>query len=139
MGKKERVGRVEGRAVIVMDSISYIGAEERGTIVISGSHGGTAAARYALAHPPFLAVFSDAGVGKENAGVIALEMLDDVGVAAAAVSHASARIGDGMDTWTCGVITHVNGPARALGLQAGQSVQEAIAGIEQTTTRRRRQ
>jgi uncharacterized protein YunC (DUF1805 family) len=127
--QKHSIGHAGGRAIIVMDSISYIGPEERGTIVVSGSHGGAAAARYALEQPPFLAVFNDAGVGKENAGIIALEMLETVGVAAAALSHESARIGDGMDAWACGVITHVNGPARALGLQPGQRVQEAIAGI----------
>ena len=65
-------------------------------------------------------------------------MLETAGAAAAAVSHESARIGDGMDTWTYGVIAHLNGPARVLGLQIGQSVQEAIAGIDNHKEKRRK-
>lgn len=115
--------------MVLLDSISYIGPAQRDQIVISGSHGGSAAARYALAEPPWLVLFNDAGVGKQQAGIVALAMLQAAGIAAAAVAHTSARIGDARDTWEHGIITHVNAAARALGLEAGQTVRAALAAL----------
>ncbi len=45
------------------------------------------------------------------------------------VSHMSAVIGDASDTLASGVISHVNGPAGALGLRAGQPLAEALRGL----------
>ena len=39
---------------------------------MSGSHGGISSAQYALAARPLIAVFNDAGVGKDEAGLAAL-------------------------------------------------------------------
>ena len=41
------------------------------------------------------AVFNDAGIGLDDAGIAGLSRLQSIGMAAVAVSHASARIGDG--------------------------------------------
>ena len=60
----------------VIDSISAVTLEMRGQIVVTGSHGGTIAAHLALAHPPGLAVFNDAGMGLGNAGIKVLEVLE---------------------------------------------------------------
>ena len=42
-------------------------------------------------------ILCDAGVGRERAGIGGLDYLDKLGVAAAAIGHRSARIGDGAD------------------------------------------
>lgn len=112
--------------VRVLDSIAELQPADRGHIVISGSHGGKSAADYALAHPPQLVVFNDAGVGKDGAGVIALEMLDAAGIGAVAVDHDSACIGDAMDTWRSGRLSHCNRLAGGLGCRTGDTVPAAV-------------
>jgi hypothetical protein len=59
-------------------------------------------------------------------GIAALAMLQARGVAAATVSHRSARIGDCQDTWEHGVLSHVNAAAQALGLAPGQALRDAM-------------
>lgn len=112
-----------------MDSISYIGESERGQIVISASHGGVASARYALDHPPYLTIFNDAGVGKDGAGIAALAILQEAGLAAAAIYHTSGRIGDVADMWVYGIIGHVNREALLLGLTKELTLQQAIRSL----------
>lgn len=60
--------------------------------------------------------FNDAGIGKERAGIVAVTY-----------SHNSARIGDAVDGFESGVVSAVNAAAAAAGLDAGQTVAEAVA------------
>jgi hypothetical protein len=115
--------------VVLLDSVTQVTPAHAGCVVITGSHGGLSAGRYASAVAARLYVFNDAGVGKDEAGIAALALLDGAGIAAVAVSHASARIGDAQDTWASGVIAHSNGCARRLGLRAGQSLRAALADL----------
>lgn len=112
--------------VVLLDSITQLRAPDQGAVAVSGSHGGSSAAAFALAVPIRLAVFNDAGGGKDAAGVIGLTHLQDKGVAAATVSHLSARIGDAQDTWDSGVITQVNALAAQLGLAPGQRLSAVL-------------
>ena len=64
-------------------------------------------------------ILNDAGIGKDEAGVGCLDYCDALGMAAATVSHTSARIGDAEDTLSAGVISRVNNAARAVGCRAG--------------------
>lgn len=117
----------QGQPVLLVDSITQIDAgTDAGAWVVSGSHGGCSSASYALAVPLALAVFNDAGVGKDEAGITALGLLQDQGRAAVTVAHGSARIGDARDTWEAGVISRANAAARALGLDPGLPLQAAI-------------
>lgn len=113
-------------AVVLLDSVTEVTAAHAGCAVITGSHGGASAGRYALAVRTRLYVFNDAGVGKDEAGVAALAMLDDAGQPAVAVAHTSARIGEAADTWTGGVISRANAAAAAQGYRAGQSLRDAV-------------
>jgi hypothetical protein len=124
MRKDEAARGPQGR-VIVVDSITLLAPGDEDTIVVSGSHGGASSGEFALALPLRLVFFNDAGVGKDDAGIAALPMLQARGVAAAAVAHTSARIGDALDAWQNGVVSHANAAARALGLRVGQSVRVA--------------
>ena len=85
--------------VLLIDSITQLAPADVGVWAVSGSHGGTSAAAYALALPLAGAVFNDAGVGKDAAGIAGLALLQAAGTAAVAVAHDSARIGDALDTW----------------------------------------
>ena len=107
------------RSLRVVDSITELGPQDAGCLAVSGSHGGISSARYALAARPLLSVFNDAGVGKDQAGLAALPFLQDHGLAACTVSHASARIGEANSTLADGIISHANPLALALGARAG--------------------
>ena len=112
--------------VVLLDSVTEVTAAHAGCVVVTGSHGGQSAGRYALAVRTRLYVFNDAGVGKDEAGIAALSMLDGVGQPAVAVAHSSARIGEAADTWTGGVISRANAAAAALGYRAGQSLRAVV-------------
>ncbi len=116
----------QARRVLLVDSITQLIASDAGAIVITGSHGGRSAASYALQYPMALVVFNDAGVGKDKAGIEALQRLLKQGRAAATVAHDSARIGDAMDAWDHGVLSHVNALAARLGLRPGMSLRDAL-------------
>jgi hypothetical protein len=128
MLKKEVENRKGGR-IIVMDSITKLMPDDAGAIVVSASHGGVSSGEFALAFPLTAVFFNDAGVGKDNAGIAALEMLQKKGIAAGTVSHSSARIGDSADMWSNGVISHVNPAARKLGLTPGSSLRTMLIQI----------
>lgn len=123
---KKEVERGPGGSVLIMDSITKVAPQDAGAIVVSASHGGASSGEFALEVPLKAAFFNDAGVGKDDAGIAALAMLQARRVAAGTVAHTSARIGDAQDMWDCGVISHVNDAARALGLQPGQPLQAAL-------------
>ena len=113
-------------ALRIVDSITELGHGDAGCIAVSGSHGGISSARFALAARPLLVVFNDAGIGRERAGIAALDFLQEHGIAAAAVSHDSARIGQARSTLDDGVVIHLNAMAQALGVAAGQPCAVAI-------------
>src|SRR5512135_1353709 len=112
--------------IVLLDSVTEVTAASAGRVVVTGSHGGASAGRYALAVRARLYVFNDAGIGKDEAGIAALAMLDAVGQAAVAVAHMSARIGEAADTWKDGVISRVNATARAAGYRPGQSLRATV-------------
>ena len=124
--RNETVATLNGRPVVAMDSISLIAAKDAGAIIVCGSHGGAISGAFAAVHPPALVVFNDAGGGKRDAGVASLAALEREGIAAAAVSHDSARIGDALDSWEHGVVSWVNGPAAEGGLELGRPLREAL-------------
>lgn len=116
-------------SIKVIDSITELQPADAGCIALSGSHGGLSSARYALAVRPLLSVFNDAGVGLDGAGVAGLAFLQAHGLAACAVSHMSARIGQAASTLASGVVSHANEAAQALGIHAGQALQPQIEQI----------
>jgi hypothetical protein len=118
-----------GGQVSIMDSITKVGPGDKGSIVVSGSHGGVSSGEFALAVPLKLVFFNDAGIGKDNAGIAALGMLQDRSIAAGTVAHHSARIGDALDAWDNGTISAVNAAAAQLGLSVGQQLKYAISRL----------
>ena len=113
----------------LLDSVTETTVAHVDAVVVTGSHGGASVVRYARAAPARLFVFNDAGIGKERAGVRALDLLDADGIAAATVAHDSARIGEARDAWEHGRISAVNAAAARLGLRVGMLLREALAPL----------
>jgi hypothetical protein len=116
----------ERRPLRLVDSITELGPHDAGCVAVSGSHGGLSSARYAQAAKPWLSVFNDAGVGKDQAGIAGLGTLQQAGLAALAVSHASARIGQASSTLQDGVVSHVNEAAQDLGFVSGNPLKAQL-------------
>ncbi len=126
---KAEVARGERGRVIIMDSITQVTPEDAGAIVVCASHGGSSSAECALDVPLAAVFFNDAGVGKESAGIAALDMLQSKDVAAGTVAHTTAKIGDSRDMWEHGVISYVNPAARVLGLAPGVHLCAALTAL----------
>jgi isochorismate pyruvate lyase len=125
--------------LLILDSIAYVerpNVQIENQIIVTGSHGGTAAAGYLLDHSqrPRLVFFNDAGGGKDRAGLAGLNLLQDAQLAACTYSHWSARIGQAQDGLEHGVISHCNALASALGLLVGSPVRTAIATLLKNST-----
>lgn len=113
--------------VAVVDSITMLDATHRASVVVAGSHGGLYCGWLASTAGVRAVVLNDAGVGLEGAGIACLKQLDRVGIAAAAVDHNSARIGDGKDMLRRGRVSHVNATAACLGCEAGTDLASCLA------------
>ncbi len=119
--------------LFLSDSIAELGADGADCIVVSGSHGGISAGRFALAVQPLLTVFNDAGGGKDQAGIAALALLQTHGLAACTVSHDSARIGDARSTLDDGIISHANALAQRLGARTAMRCNQLIEQLTRRT------
>jgi len=103
--------------IIGCDSVSLVGPDDAGNIIISASHGALLKEAPSWGNRPdvLAAVFNDAG--SENP--TRLPDLDTRGIAGATVTAESARIGDAMSTYEDGIISHVNETARRAGAAPG--------------------
>ena len=116
-------------AVLIHDSVVKLPAEADGAVVVGGSHAAAYAAYMSAKYGCRAAIHHDAGIGKDEAGVVALEMLQAAGIAAGTVSHNSARIGDARDCWESGVISRCNAAARALGIKPNANLRAALSRL----------
>lgn len=116
--------------IVVAESVTALG-EVAGKVLVAGSHGGIIAAYLGASAAVHALILNDAGVGKDRAGIAGLPYLERIGMAAATVSHASARIGDGADMLARGVISHANVHAARVGVLAGQSCHEAALRLRE--------
>ncbi|MDA1097907.1 MAG: hypothetical protein O2967_02890 [Proteobacteria bacterium] len=107
--------------IVTAASVTKLGPEHAGQVLIGGSHGGVYAGYLAAKAGVRAVILNDAGGGLDGAGYSSLIYLDKLGRPGATVSHESARIGDGDDMAARGVISRVNQAAAALGCAVGQS------------------
>ncbi len=119
----------DGDPGLCVDSITKLGPEYRGRVLVAGSHGGRYCGYLAALGGLRGVILNDAGVGKDDAGIGALDYLQPLGVAAATVAHTSSRIGDGADMLERGRLSYCNDVAKALGCAEGQSCREAAAAM----------
>ena len=116
------------RSLVLIDSASLILPEDAGQIIVTGSHGALVGGSPAMAlrvHG-FAAVFSDAGVGADGAGITRLPALDARAIAGVTVSAASARIGDAASLYEQGTISHANATAVSLGARTGEQLKPRL-------------
>ena len=59
--------------ILTADSITRIGPEAKGAVVVNGSHGGVYAAYVAAKLGVAAAIFNDAGIGRDEAGIAGLD------------------------------------------------------------------
>ena len=121
--------------LLVLDSVTHLQEQHRGRAAHCASHGGVYAGYYAAKLGIGGVILNDAGIGREAAGLAGVKLLDDLGVPAAAVSHRSARIGDGQDGMTRGVLSFVNQAAQELGLKVGMPCQHALGVLDDADLR----
>ena len=119
------------RRLVLLDSIALISAEHAGAVIVTGSHGGLSAAHFVtvLQRKPFAVAFNDAGGGKDDAGRVALRVIQTEGVLAVTYAHTSARIGEAQDGLNNGVVSALNDLALAQGLQMGLSIHEVVTRL----------
>jgi len=116
-------------AILLADTVTRLGGEHAGNVLVSGSHGGIIAAAYAAQARVRAAIFNDAGRGRDDAGVAGLAALERIGIAACAVAHTSARIGDAADAFAHGIVSTCNAAAAAAGAAPGMRCDDAAAQL----------
>jgi hypothetical protein len=106
-------------------SFSRVTGVHSNDVFCVASHGARTMALYALPIRPKGLICNDGGRGLEDSGIEGLAEMARHGLAAAAVSSASARIGDALSTYNDGIISAANEPARARGVTIGMAAAEA--------------
>ena len=119
--------------IMTVASCSNLRDEHRGHVVVSGSYGGRYNAYNAAKWPARAVIMNDAGIGKDDAGIVGLDFLDGIGMAAATADAQTCHIGDGDHILAHGVVSHVNKTAAALGCAVGQSVRDCAEHMRAAT------
>ncbi len=128
-----------GWRIVTLDSNSMVTPENARDIVMTGSHGGLVGDQPAINNKVAGAFYNDAGMGKRNAGRSRLAWLQQAGIMAATVSAASARIGEGMDTYQNGIISYANDHAGRAGIRRDMKASEAAMLIIRTLERKHKE
>jgi hypothetical protein len=115
----------DARQAIVMDSIVFGREEDRRNVIISAGHTGRSGARHILTVRPFGVICSDGGQGRARSGTAGLAIINEEGIAGAAVDASRARLGDGMSTYRDGIINAVNDLAARAGVTIGMAAADA--------------
>jgi hypothetical protein len=118
-------------SAILLDSITDATNAICGRVVVAGSHGGLYPAAIASGFAPRAAIFHDAGIGLERAGVAGVMALAGTGMAAAAVGFDSCAIGSGAAMWASGRISRCNAIAAGLGVISGMDIRDAVDRLQQ--------
>jgi uncharacterized protein YunC (DUF1805 family) len=127
--KKQAQVQVDGLSITVTDSITFLNEGNAGDIVVCGSHGGLSAGKYAKKHHVKAVFFNDAGIGKNEAGIKSLELLNAAGILACTVDCMSAEIFNGQDALDHGLVSVCNQLAKNSGITETMTVKAAIKHI----------
>ena len=122
--------RADPLAPLLADSITKIDGRAAGRAVVSGSHGGIYPVWFALEAGCRAVILHDAGVGLDRAGTAGLRWAEPLGMAVAAIDHRTAPIGRADLLLARGIVSDVNAPARAAGVETGMGCAEAAALLE---------
>lgn len=126
---KNLLSQKKPAGVELYDSISYIKKDDNNKFIVSGSHGGIPSVEYAIDKKVFGAVFNDAGVGKNKAGISGLSVLQDNGILGVTVKADSAEIGNAEDTYENGIVSYFNDIARDYGVQKNMKIKDLVQNL----------
>lgn len=117
-----------GRTIVYLDAAPMLRPDDAGTIAVTGSHAALFRGRPddVVNVDVFAIFFSDAGVGKDNAGILRLPELDKRAIAAGTVSAMSASIGHARAIHDDGILSHVNATAAKLGGKPGMPLRDFV-------------
>ena len=115
------------REIISAPTITKLPPGTPGAVLVTGSHGGLYPGRLAVLARVRAVLFHDAGIGLDEAGIASLAMLERLGIAAAAASHLTCRVGNPADMVARGRLSRANRQAEACGLAPGMPCDEATA------------
>ncbi len=125
-----------GKAIGI-DTIIYCDDRMADQLMVMAGHTGAAFSKY-IEHLPFKLrgiVNIDGGDSADGSGVSGMPALEASGVPVAACPPSTCRIGDARDVWASGIVSIVNAPAKALGVNVGMTAKEAGRLILQKTAR----
>lgn len=115
----------DGRLAVCTDSIAFALPEDRANVLVTAGHTGRSAVPYLVKAAPFGFICSDGGMGRERSGVAGLYIVEEQGLAGAAVDARTARMGDGLSTYRDGIVSAANRFAAAAGVEVGLPAAEA--------------
>jgi len=125
LGEKKVVKQSGKARLIIVDTTSDVREDNDTDVIVTGSHGGKVGGDYLFKLNVKGVISNDAGIGKNNAGIASLKILEEHGIPSATVSSMSSYIGNGTSTYEQGKISAVNEIASKLGIVVGMSAKEA--------------
>lgn len=116
--------------IVAFDSSSYLDGHTTGgtDVVAIGSYCGTRILAPIFTRGVKGVIATDAGIGKDEAGISGLKHGETIGVPVATIAVMSAETSNGRQT-LLGAISRANAPARALGVETGLVAYEAAARL----------
>ena len=116
--------------IVALDSSSYLDLHPTGPtdVIVVGSYCGTRILAPMFTRGIRAVIATDAGIGKDEAGISGLKHGEQLGVPVAAIAAMSAETSNGRST-LLGEISRANAQARALGVAVGMVAYEAAARL----------
>ncbi len=117
--------------IVAFDSSSYLGPHKTlpNDVIVVGSYCGTRILAPMFTRGVKAVIATDAGIGKDNAGISGLLHAETIGVPVATIAAMSAETSNGRETLLLGTISRANAQARALGVEIGMIAYEAAARL----------
>src|SRR5262245_30203871 len=118
--------------IVALDSSSYLDQHPTGPtdVIVVGSYCGTRILAPMFTRGVKAVIATDAGIGKDDAGISGLKHGEQIGVPVATIAVMSAETSNGRST-LLGEISRANAQARALGVTPGMAAYEAAARFRQ--------
>ncbi len=117
--------RVVDSAIVVADTVTKLGPECDGRVVLGASHGGVYAAYCAVKARARGVILNDAGRAMDDSGIGGGAYCQALDIPYATTGTMSCRIGDGESAAADGVISFANPLAAELGVAVGMDAMEA--------------
>jgi uncharacterized protein YunC (DUF1805 family) len=117
--------------IVALDSSSYLGPHKTlpTDVIVVGSYCGTRILAPMFTRGVKAVIATDAGIGKDNAGISGLLHGEKIGVPVATIAALSAETSNGRETLLLGEISRANAQAQALGVKIGMIAYEAAARL----------